>query len=301
MKPLIILFLTLPILTVQGASPLDKEKLANLKKTHVTKLIKTEKIGEAVAVPTAPLEIVQYRSPIGEMPAYVSVPFDKTKKYPAIVWLVGGFSNSIGDTSWTNFPKTNDQSASVFWKSGVVTLYPSLRGGNQNPGNLESLYGEVDDVIAAAEMLRKLPYVDPNRIYLGGHSTGGTLALLVAESTDIFRAVIAFGPVCDTGKYGQDSVTFEVNDKTERVLRAPIFWLHNINTPTYIIEGEKGNFDDLKLLQKKSTNPLLSFFPLLGKNHFETLYPISGLIAKKLLSEQEFYLTQAEIESAVGK
>ena len=32
------------------------------------------------------------------------------------------------------------------------------------------------------------PYVDPARIYLGGHSTGGTLALLVAECSETFRA-----------------------------------------------------------------------------------------------------------------
>lgn len=41
------------------------------------------------------------------------------------------------------------------------------------------------------------PYVDPNRIYLGGHSTGGTLALMTAEASDRFRAVFAFGPVSD--------------------------------------------------------------------------------------------------------
>ena len=74
-------------------------------------------------------------------------------------------------------------------------MYPSLRGGNNNPGHMESFFGEVDDVLAARALLAKLPYVDPERIYLGGHSTGGTLALLVAECSGAFRGVFAFGPV----------------------------------------------------------------------------------------------------------
>ena len=59
-----------------------------------------------------------------------------------------------------------------------IMMFPTLRGGNTNPGAREYLLGEVDDVLAAAEHLARLPYVDPQRIYLGGHSTGGTLALL---------------------------------------------------------------------------------------------------------------------------
>ena len=40
-------------------------------------------------------------------------------------------------------------------------MFPSLRGGNDNPGAKEGFLGEVDDVIAAADFLAKQPYVDP--------------------------------------------------------------------------------------------------------------------------------------------
>jgi dipeptidyl aminopeptidase/acylaminoacyl peptidase len=60
-------------------------------------------------------------------------------------------------------------------------MFPSLRGGNDNPGRHGGFYGEVDDVLAAHDYLSRQPYVDPKRIYPGGHSTGGTLALLTAE------------------------------------------------------------------------------------------------------------------------
>jgi dipeptidyl aminopeptidase/acylaminoacyl peptidase len=142
-------------------------------------------------------------------------------KHPVIIWIVGGFSNEVGTTPWDPATPDNDQSGSAFHLAGVETMYPSLRGGNNNPGYLETCYGEVDDVIAAAQYLAKQPDVDAGRIYLGGHSTGGTLALLTAESTGMFRAVFAFGPVDDTANYGADSVSYDVNDENEVRLRAP--------------------------------------------------------------------------------
>ena len=42
-------------------------------------------------------------------------------------------------------------------------LFPSLRGGNQNPGVKEGFFGEVDDLLAAANFLAKQGFVDPNR------------------------------------------------------------------------------------------------------------------------------------------
>jgi dipeptidyl aminopeptidase/acylaminoacyl peptidase len=39
----------------------------------------------------------------------------------------------------------------------------------------------VDDVIQAAQFLRGQTFVDPERLFVAGHSVGGTLALLVAE------------------------------------------------------------------------------------------------------------------------
>jgi dienelactone hydrolase len=42
--------------------------------------------------------------------------------------------------------------------------------------------------------LRALPYVDPARVYLVGHNSGGTIALLAALSpNNKLRAVFSFG------------------------------------------------------------------------------------------------------------
>ena len=129
---------------------------------------------------------------------------------------------------------TTDQSASAFRKAGIVMMYASSRGGNGNAGFNEMLYGEVDDIIAAASYLATLPYVDKSRIYLGGHSTGGTLALLVVESTSQFRAVFAFGPTDNMYGYDDGTLSFDTANKQEIYLRSPVLYLNTIKTPTFM-------------------------------------------------------------------
>lgn len=54
-------------------------------------------------------------------------------------------------------------------------------------------YGEIEDLEEARKYVASLPYVDPNRIYLVGHSTGRTKAVLLSEYSKGFRAVFAMG------------------------------------------------------------------------------------------------------------
>ncbi len=137
--------------------------------------------GDPPDAPPAQIRLIKYDAPPGKLAAYLTpVPGDK-RKHPAIVWIAGGDTNSIGDV-WHHAEPSNDQTARQYRDAGIVTMYPSQRGGNDNPGRREGFYGEVDDVLAAARFLREQPYVDAKPIYLGGHSTGGTLVLLVAAA-----------------------------------------------------------------------------------------------------------------------
>ena len=136
---------------------------------------------------------MKYDSPAGSLAAYVSPDPNDGKRHPAIIWITGGDCNTIGEM-WNPRPASNDQTARAYREAGLVMMFPSLRGGNDNPGFKENFYGEVDDVLAAAAYLAKQDYVDPKRIYLGGHSTGGTLVLLVAEVPNPFRAVFLIRP-----------------------------------------------------------------------------------------------------------
>lgn len=251
-----------------------------------TRLLSKEKYSaELPAPPFGMFELVEYEAPVGRLPAYVGVPQEPNKRLPAIIWLSGGFSNSIDESAWTPGPDYNDQSARAFREAGIIMMYPALRGGNNGPGFLEGFYGEVDDVMAARDFLARQPFVDPEYIYLGGHSTGATLALLVAASTDKFRSVLALGPVGMADGYGDEYFHFDVDDDREWVLRSPLFYLDTITSPTTIIEGTEGNIESLRLMNYLADNERLQFIELEGRDHFEIVRPITMVMAQKIVAE----------------
>ena len=182
--------------------PANGSPLLAARAGHVTKVPASPKDDAPPAPPAKLFSLVKYDAPVGKCNAYVTPDPGDGQKHPAIVWITGGNCNAIDEGSWTVGKPDNDQSASAFRQAGMVMMFPGLRGGNDNPGKKEGFYGEVDDVLAATDTLVKLPYVDSKRVYLGGHSTGGTLALLVAEASDRYRAVFSFGPVGDVTGYG---------------------------------------------------------------------------------------------------
>ena len=76
-----------------------------------THLVLEENNGAAAPEPPVGVfELVKYTSPAGPLSAYLSVPPRDGKKHPAILWITGGFSNSIDETAWTPGPADNDQS-----------------------------------------------------------------------------------------------------------------------------------------------------------------------------------------------
>lgn len=229
-------------------------------------------------------QLVRYKSPAGDLAAYLTPNPGDGARHPAIVWITGGDCNSIGEV-WNDAPRANDQTAAAYRKAGVVLMMPSLRGGNDNPGRREGFFGEVDDVMAATEHLAALPYVDPRRIYLGGHSTGGTLAMLAAESSDRFRAVFAFGPVGDVRGYPPQFLHFDASNAGEFELRSPGRWLHSVKSPLFVVEGANGNAGPLNAMKSASKNPLIRFALVPGFDHFGILAPANEKIAAKILAD----------------
>jgi dienelactone hydrolase len=242
--------------------------------------------GPAKRPPAGVLDLAVYPGPLGNMAAYVTPDPKDGRRHPAIIWITGGDSASIDDV-WHQAPAANDQTAAAFRKAGIVTMYPSLRGGNDNPGHREGFYGEVNDVLAAADYLARQPWVDPTRIYLGGHSTGGTLTLLVAEMSPRFRAVFSFGPVEDVRQYGGDYVPAGLTDRMELLLRSPTYWLASIRSPVFVLEGDAkpSNAEPLEEMRKRSTNPLTHFQIIPRATHFSELAPATALIARKILAD----------------
>jgi len=273
-----------------------------------TTIIGAQQPGPPPDAPPAELRLIKYDAPPGKLAAYLTPDPGDNRKHPAIVWIAGGDTNSIGDV-WSPADPSNDQTARQYRDAGIVTMYPSQRGGNDNPGRREGFDGEVEDVLAAAKFLSQQAYVDPKQIYLGGHSTGGTLVLLVAAAApkDLFRAVIAFGPVHDASDYGipNQFCPFDMTNRTELELRAPRRWNDTIATPTFVLEGTgRGNIESLRLMKTASKNPMLTFIEVPGQSHFSVLSRINRFIASHIVGEWSsgaVQLTEQDVSAEARK
>jgi acetyl esterase/lipase len=233
--------------------------------------------------PAEVFERVAYPAPLGRNVAYVS-PVSPGPRRPAVLWLHGGLTWDLDPSFWLAADRTDDQTAAAFRQAGLVLMLPALRGANDNPGRNECFLGEVDDVVAAAQFLAHRPDVDPDRIYLAGHSTGATLALLVAESTTAFRAVFAFGPVAGPLQYGKASCIQPSAPDSEVLPRTPIVFLSEIRAPTFIIEGSDGNIDVFPDLKAARRNAPITFVEVPKASHFSVLAPGTEAIAAAILA-----------------
>lgn len=281
--------------------------LAEARRGFQTKLVRREAAGESLPKPPRTLfRPLTFDAPPGKLAAFLSPDPNDGKKHPVIIWITGGDCNTLDDGFWKKGSLNGDQTASGFRDAGIPMMFPTLRGGNKNPGFREGFFGEVDDVLAAADLLSKQPFVDPQRIYLGGMSNGGTLAILVAASSDRFRAVFAFGPADDVAGYDSKYLPFDTSNPREFELRSPIHWLHAMRVPVFVFEGTvRGNLDSLQAMERASTNPKIRFHSVKGADHVSVLAPTARLIARKILSddgpESNIMLTAEELNRPFAK
>lgn len=295
--------LMLLLLIASSAASAREQTLKAARAAHPMAIAQRTRDGTPPPMPPAAvMRLVRYPAPAGEMSAYITTTPASARGLPAIIWISGGDSSTIGDF-WSPASRSNDQTAAAFRKAGIVTMYPSARGGNDNPGVHEVFYGEIDDILAAADYLARQPQVDPKRIYLGGHSTGGTTALLVAEMTDRFRDVFVFGPVYDIRGYG-DMLPVQIKDEMQARVRSPGYWLSSIRSPVFVFEGASGgNADDLRQMAKANRNPLVHFQVVTGATHFTILAPVSALVARKIVADDgettAIDFTQKELDAAM--
>lgn len=282
-------------------------KLAEERKAFQTKLAFSPFGEEPLETPPEDVfRVVHYDSVVGPLAAYLTPDPGDGKRHPAILWISGGDCNSICDV-WSPVDPDNDQTARAYRDAGIVMMFPSLRGGNENPGRREGCFGEVDDVLAAADFLAAQPFVDPDRVYLGGHSTGGTLALLTAEISPRFRAVFSFGPIDEFRKYPPIFCPFDRSFPPEYSLRSPIYWLHGIKSAVFVFEGTRGgNHSALQNMRLRNfNNPIVRFYSIKNGDHFNILAPTNALIAQKILADTEkrcgIFFTDREVAAVMAE
>ncbi len=273
-----------------AAKPLS---FSEVRKGFTTTLVRRESAGLPLPEPPHDLfQVVEFESAVGKLGAYLTPDPRDGKRHPAIIWITGGDCSTIDEGLWHESPISNDQTARQFREAGIVTMFPTQRGGNQNPGFHEGFFGEVDDVLAAAEFLATKDFVDPQRIYLGGHSSGATMVLLAAECSTRFRAVFSIGPTHDIRAYPPAFNAlfqpFDTSNEREFELRAPGLWLHSIQVPVFVFAGTErdGALPSVLTLAGTSTNANVNFYTVEGANHFDILAPTNHLIAEKILGDE---------------
>jgi dipeptidyl aminopeptidase/acylaminoacyl peptidase len=120
-----------------------------------------------------------------------------------------------------------------------------LRGENGLPGDFSMFYGEIDDVLAAADALAALPYVLEDHLYVAGHSVGGTHALLAAMYTRRFRAAASFSGSPNQHAWLANQrarAPFDPDDEQEVVLRSPLAFATSFRCPVRAYHGTEELF-----------------------------------------------------------
>jgi hypothetical protein len=182
--------------------------------------------GEDEPAPPAPkgLTRVGYATKLGPMVAYLGVPADHRGILPAVIWVPDGPGIDLPEL----------ELVAELSKTGVVVMFPTLRGQGKNPGRMDIGYGEVDDVLSARAHLARLSYVDEGAIHIVGTGLGGTRALLASALSSDHGSVVAVEAPLDMMGLGE---LIGLSGR-EAELRSPSRFTRDLKRPVYIVSSD---------------------------------------------------------------
>lgn len=152
--------------------------------------------------------------------------------HPAVLFVHGGAAFGVEDWEMTR----------PFRDAGFVVMTPVLRSENGQAGFYSLFYDEVDDVLAAAKVLARQPGVDAGRVYLAGHSAGGTIALLAAAASSQFRAAASFSADPDFESFSRlpgVNAPYAPADPSELRMRSALVFATSFKCPTRMFWGDQ--------------------------------------------------------------
>jgi dipeptidyl aminopeptidase/acylaminoacyl peptidase len=203
-------------------------------------------------------EKITYTSADGlEISAYLYKPLNLApgQRAPAVIWAHGGPASQYHDTF--------NQEVQFFVQRGYVALLPNFRGSSGYGKKFQianhKCWGHCDlqDVLAGVDYLKKLPFVDVDKMGITGNSYGGFMTCAaVAFSPGVFQAAIGRSGYCNRytimaeGEYQhlqQLEYNFGPFATNQDVYRrnSPFYAIKDIQTPTFLIHGE-GKFPESK-------------------------------------------------------
>ena len=173
--------------------------------------------------------------------------FDATRKYPLLLRIHGGPNGQ--DAHSFNFERE------LFAANGYLVLSVNYRGSNGRGNAFQKAifadWGnkEVVDLLGAMDAVQKLPFVDSNRLGIGGWSYGGILTnYTIAQDTRFRAAISGAGSSNQITMYGSDMYITQYeqeigppwkNQDLWIKISYPFFHADRIKTPTLFMVGEK--------------------------------------------------------------
>ncbi len=249
----ILVMLAIPLLLFALGPRAFAVDLVEARTAYQTQTVKAMKAPQAFVQERTPAGVneVTYASGKLRLKGWMSALSHSATKAPAVVFLHGGFSFSRDD--WV--------AAEGFVKAGYVLFMPLMRSENGGPGNFELFGGEVDDALAAGNYLTTIPQIDSKRIYLVGHSVGGSLAILAAQMNSPYKAAAAYSGYAhlpDWIAQYKNIVPFDIRKDDEMKIRDPYRYASSVKIPLYMFSesqspwGAATNSDFCKLVAKRS-------------------------------------------------
>jgi dipeptidyl aminopeptidase/acylaminoacyl peptidase len=157
---------------------------------------RTDSIYRARSKGVMDFQKITYRSSIGDMdiPAYLFQPLVKRgpRGHAAMIWVHGGVHGSWSANMFPFVKEAVDR--------GYVVIAPDYRGSTGYGRDFHNAidYGgyELDDVLTAVDVLKRLPHVDPDRLGIMGWSHGGFITChLLFRDQHPFKVGAAIVPV----------------------------------------------------------------------------------------------------------
>ena len=231
-----------------GAPDLYVVDVASGKTTQLTTSVPGGMTPDALITPKK----ITYPSDDGfTISAYVYEPrgLRPGERAPGIVWVHGGPTSQFSDTY--------QPQVQYFAQRGFAVILPNIRGSSgyglafEDANN--SCWGRCDlkDVVAAAEYLKRQPYVNPARIGIHGVSYGGIMTMsAIVNAPGVFQAAIPESGYGDWVKFHDWNdelphtklLAYEFGPWPDSLAvykaNSPIYNVKRVTTPTFIVHGQ---------------------------------------------------------------
>lgn len=193
------------------------------------------------------------------------------ERYPGIIWIHGGPTSQF-EEMFQHQSQSSTVNMHYYVQNGYVILQPNIRGSSGYGREFEEANNkawgveDLKDVLAGAEYLKSLPFVNPNKLAVAGRSYGGILTMAtITNAPGVFQAAIAESGYCaweeglernyqlpEVKMWEYEIGPLKGNEELYRRL-SPIHRVGNVTTPVFLIHGEGADnvVPDLRLFAEQ--------------------------------------------------